>query len=136
MEVRRRLPRERSYLHERRADVAPIDTTTASSGHGAFNSVWALFVYLIGCLKSMVYASPKDDGRQKEDAEEDKSEEESVLLGHMGRGLIAVYERRRKTSRALVLSSSDATKETPSALKHAAAAYAFLGSQTHPRLLR
>jgi hypothetical protein len=95
--------------------------------------VW--FGYLVQLLRSAVYGSRKEDTRQKEDDGEDKSNEEMVLLGHVCRGVIAVHERRRKKSTALVLSSSR-SGETPSALKHAAAAYAFLDLETHPRLLR
>ena len=135
MEVRRRLPRERSYVHERQ-EAAPVpDNTTANTGYGVVNGLLALLGYLVQLLKSIVYGVPKKDVRQKEDVDEDKSNEEKILLGHMCRGVIAVHERRRKRSTALVLSSSR-HGETPSALKHAAAAYVFLDLETHPRLLR
>ncbi|THW95755.1 hypothetical protein D6D17_07669 [Aureobasidium pullulans] len=134
MEVRRRLPRERSYVHERQ-EAAPVpDNTTANTGYGVVNGLLALLGYLVQLLKSIVYGVPKKDVRHKEDVDEDKSNEETVLLGHMCRGVIAVHERRRKRSTALVLSSSR-NGERPSALEHAAAAYAFLASETHPRLL-
>lgn len=134
MEVRRRLPRERSYVHERQ-EAAPVpDIATANTGYGVVNGLLALLGYLVQLLKSIVYGVPKKDVRQKEDVDEDKSSEETVLLGHMCRGVIAVHERRRKRSTALVLSSSR-NGERPSALEHAAAAYAFLASETHLRLL-
>ncbi|KEQ69365.1 hypothetical protein M436DRAFT_25512, partial [Aureobasidium namibiae CBS 147.97] len=135
MEVRRRLPRERSYIHEKQ-ELAPVSESPASkSGHGMINGLLVWFGYLVQLLRSIVYASRKEDTRQKDDDDEDKSNEETVLLGHVCRGVMAVHERRRRRSTALVLSSCR-PGETPSALKHAAAAYAFLDSETHPRLLR
>lgn len=135
MEVRRRLPRERSYIHEKQ-ELPPVpDSTTTKTGHGVINGLLVWFGYLVHLLRSVVYGSWKEETRQKEDDDENRSNEEMVLLGHVCRGVIAVHERRRKRSTALVLSSSR-HGETPSALKHAAAAYAFLGSETHPRLLR
>lgn len=134
MEVRRRLPRERSYVHEKQENVSVPNTETSKTGHGVINGLLALLGYLVQLLKSILYGSQKDT-RQQEDDDEDKSNEEVILLGHMCRGVIAVHERRRKRSTALVLSSSR-NEETPSVLKHASAAYAFLGSETHSRLLR
>ncbi|KAH0363203.1 hypothetical protein KCU65_g7553, partial [Aureobasidium melanogenum] len=134
MEVRRRLPRERSYVHEKQENVSTLDDATPKTGYGVINGLLVLLGYLVRLLKSVVYGSPKDT-RQHEDDDEDKSNEEKIPLGHMCRGVIAVHERRRKRSTALVLSSSS-HEETPSVLKHASAAYAFLGSETHPRLLR
>lgn len=134
MEVRRRLPRERSYVHEKQENVPSPDIATPKTGHGLINGLLALLGYLVQLLKSILYESPKNT-RQHEDDDEDKSNEEKILLGHMCGGVIAVHERRRKRSTALVLSSS-LHEETPSVLKHASAADAFLGSETHPRLLR
>lgn len=135
MEVRRRLPRERSYIHEKQEHAPVLDIPTSKTGHGVISGLLVWFGYLVQLLRSAVYGSRKEDTRQKEDDDEDKSNEETVLLGHVCRGVIAVHERRRKRSTALVLSSSH-HGETPSALKHAAAAYAFLDLETHPRLLR
>jgi len=135
MEVRRRLPRERSYIHEKQ-ELAPVpESATSKTGHGVINGLLVWFGLLLQLLRSIVYGLRKEDTRQKEDDDEDKSNEETVLLGHVCRGVIAIHERRRKRSTALVLSSSR-PGETPSALKHAASAYAFLDSETHPRLLR
>ncbi|CAD0106798.1 unnamed protein product [Aureobasidium uvarum] len=135
MEVRRRLPRERSYIHEKQESAPVLDTATSKTGRGVINSLLVLLGYLVHLLKSAVYGSPKTDTRQKEDREEDKSNEEMILLGRMCGGVIAVHERRRKRSTALVLSSSS-NGEVPSVLKHASSAYAFLGSETHSRILR
>jgi hypothetical protein len=135
MEVRRRIPRERSYIHEKQEVAKALESATPKTGHGAINGLLVLLGYLVQLLRSIVYGSRKVDTRQKEDDDEDKSNEEMVLLGSMCRGLIVVHERRRKRSTALVLSSSR-HGEMPSVLSHAAAAYAFLGSETHPRLLR
>ncbi|KAG9692559.1 hypothetical protein KCU95_g7396, partial [Aureobasidium melanogenum] len=134
MEVRRRLPRERSYVHGNKDDISSPDTATSNPRHGVINGLLALLGYLVQLLKSVLYGSPKDT-RHLEDDDEDKSNEEKILLGHMCGGVIAVHERRRKRSTALVLSGSR-HEETSSVLKHASAAYAFLGSETHPRLLR
>ncbi|KAI5277100.1 hypothetical protein E4T47_00088 [Aureobasidium subglaciale] len=134
MELRKRLPRERSYIHEKQDVAASLQPPTSNIGHGVFNGLLALVGYLVQLLKSVVYGSTKEDLRQEEDADEDKSNEEMVLLGHMCRGLIAVRERRRKRSTAIIL-SSNRDGEAPSALKHAAAAYHFLRAETHPRLL-
>lgn len=134
MEVRRRLPRERSYVHDKQENVPILDTATSKTGHGVINGLLALLGYLVQLLKSVVYGSPKDT-RQQQDDDEDKNNEEKIVLGCICRGVIVVHERRRKRSTALVLSSSR-HEETPSVLKHASAAYAFLGSETHPRLLR
>ncbi|KEQ67051.1 uncharacterized protein M437DRAFT_36837 [Aureobasidium melanogenum CBS 110374] len=134
MEVRRRLPRERSYVHGNKDDISSPDTATSNPRHGVINGLLALLGYLVQLLKSVLYGSPKDT-RHLEDDDEDKSNEEKILLGYMCGGVIAVHERRRKRSTALVLSGSR-HEETPSVLKHSSAAYAFLGSETHPRLLR
>jgi hypothetical protein len=136
MEVRRRLPRERSYIYEKQEQVPVLDDTTPKTGHGVMiNGLLVFLGYLVQLLRGVLFGSRKEDTRQKEDDDEDRSSEEMVLLGHMCRGVIAVHERRRKRSTALVLSSSR-QGEMPSVLKHAAAAYAFLDSETHPRLLR
>jgi hypothetical protein len=135
MEVRRRIPRERSYIHEKQEVAKALESATPKTGHGVINGLLVLLGYLVRLLRSIVFGSRKEDTRQKEDDDEDKSNEEMVSLGSMCRGLIVVHERRRKRSTALVLSSSR-NGEMPSVLKHAAAAYAFLGSETHPRLLR
>jgi hypothetical protein len=135
MEVRRRIPRERSYIHEKQEVAKALESTTPKTGHGVINGLLVLFGYLVRLLRSIVFGSQKENTRQKEDDDEDKSNEEVVQLGSMCRGLIVVYERRRKRSTALVLSSSR-HGETPSVLSHAAAAYAFLGSEIHHRLLR
>ena len=135
MEVRRRIPRERSYIHEKQDVTQALESATPKTGHGVFNGLLVLLGYLVQLLRSAVYGSRKEDTRQKEDDDEDKSNEQMVLLGSMCRGVIMVHERRRKRSTALVLSSSR-HGEMPSVLKHAAAAYAFLDSETHPRLLR
>ncbi|KAI5212988.1 hypothetical protein E4T38_00075 [Aureobasidium subglaciale] len=134
MELRKRLPRERSYIHEKQDVAASLQPPTSHTGHGVFNGLLALIGYLVQLLNSVVYGSTKKDLRQEEDADEDKSDEEAVLLGHTCRGLIAVRERRRKRSTAIIL-SSNRDGEAPSALKHAAAAYHFLRAETHPRLL-
>lgn len=125
MEVRRRLPRERSYVHERQETAPVLDTAAANTGHGVFNGLLALLGYLVQLLTSIVYGASKTDTRQKEDVDEDKSNQETILLGYMCRGVIAVHERRRKRSTALVLSSSR-HGETPSALRHAAAVWVLV----------
>jgi hypothetical protein len=135
LEVRRRLPRERSYIYEKQEQVPILEDTTPKTGHGVINGLLVLLGYLVQLLRGVLFGSRKEDTRQKEDEDEDRSSEEMVLLGHMCRAVIAVHERRRKRSTALVLSSSR-QGEMPSVLKHAAAAYAFLDSETHPRLLR
>ncbi|KAI4718068.1 hypothetical protein E4T48_05724 [Aureobasidium sp. EXF-10727] len=136
MEVRRRLPRERSYIHEKQESAPVLDAATSKTGHGVINGLLVLLGYLVQLLKSVVYGPPKTDTRQQQDEDEGKINEETILLGRMCHGVIAVHERRRKRSTALVLSSTSHDREVPSVLKHASTAYAFLGSETHPRLLR
>jgi hypothetical protein len=135
MEVRRRIPRERSYIHEKQEVAKALESTTPKTGHGVINGLLVLLGYLVQLLRSVVYGPRKEDTRQKEDDDDDKSNEEMVVLGSMCRELIVVHERRRKRSTALLLSSSR-NGEMPSVLSHSAAAYAFLDSETHPRLLR
>ncbi|KAI4843045.1 hypothetical protein E4T45_08793, partial [Aureobasidium sp. EXF-8846] len=51
------------------------------TGHGVINGLLVLLGYLVQLLRSIVFVSRKVDTRQKEDDDEDKSNEEMVLLG-------------------------------------------------------
>lgn len=136
MEVRRRLPRERSYIHEQQPVTTKANPQSVKPKSGVINGLIAIVAYLAQLLRSLVYGRTKEHSRLEDDAEEKSSEEELVFLGHMERGLIAVHERRRTRSTALVFSRRNVEEETPAALTHAAAAYAFLASEKHPRILR